>query len=178
MFFDLICERRSIRRFSQKRVDSESIDRLVEAALRAPSSRGLNPWRFVVVDDPAVLEKISTAKPHGASFLKDAPLGIVVLADTDKSDVWIEDTSIACIFIQLAAQSLGLASCWIQIRQRSRDDGQTAGGYIKALLDVPQNMEVESVIAVGHPAETKQGHDDSTLQREKVFYNRYKQPYK
>lgn len=178
MFFDLIRERRSIRRFSQKEVDSESIDRLVEAALRAPSSRGLNPWRFVVVDDPALLEKISAAKPHGASFLKDAPLGIVVLADTDKSDVWIEDTSIASVFIQLAAQSLGLSSCWIQIRKRNRDDGRTAGGYIKELLTVPENLEVESVIAVGHPAETKPGHSDSTLQREKVFINRYGQPHK
>ena len=178
MFFDLIRNRRSIRRFLQKEVDPESIDRLVEAALRAPSSRGFNPWRFVVVDDPVLLEKISTAKPHGASFLKGAPLGIVVLADTDKSDVWIEDTSIASVFIQLAAQSLELGSCWIQIRERNRDERQTAGEYIKGLLNIPKNVTVESVIAVGHPAETKPGHNASELQREKVFYNRYEQPYK
>lgn len=178
MFFDLIRERRSTRRFLQKRVDPESIDLLVEAALRSPSSRGINPWRFVVVDDPALLEHISTAKPHGASFLKDAPLGIVVLANTDKSDVWIEDTSIASIIIQLAAESLGLGSCWIQIRQRNREEGQTAGEYIKELLAVPENMAVESVIAVGHPAEDKPGHDASELEREKVFTNRYERPYK
>ena len=178
MFFDLIRSRRSIRRFLQKEVDPESIDRLVEAALRAPSSRGFNPWRFVVVDDPAILEKISTAKPHGASFLKGAPLGIVVLGEPDKSDVWIEDTSIASIFIQLAAQSMGLSSCWIQIRERNRDERQTAGEYIKGILNIPKNVTVESVIALGHPAEEKPGHDASTLQMDKVFYNRYEQPYK
>ncbi len=177
MFFDLIRKRRSKRKFLQKPVDMESIDRLVEAALRSPSSRGFNPWRFIVVDDPEILEKISSSKPHGASFLKDAPLGIAVLADTDQSDVWVEDTSIASIFIQLAAESLGLGSCWIQIRRRNRSEHQSASDYIKKVLNIPENMEVESVIAVGHPAESKPGHDAEDLQMNKVFYNQYEQPY-
>ena len=50
--------------------------------LRAPSSRGINPWEFILVDDPAIMRQLSDAKQHGAEFLKNAPLGIVVCADT------------------------------------------------------------------------------------------------
>ena len=77
MFDELIQKRRSIRRFLDQPVEPEKIDRLMEAALRAPSSRGLNPWEFVVVDERPLLETLATCKPHGASFLGQAPLGVV-----------------------------------------------------------------------------------------------------
>ena len=93
MFLSLAKKRRSIRRYLEKPVEAEKIEMLIEAALRAPSSRGFNPWEFVVVTDGVLLEKLSKSKPHGASFLKDAPLGIVVCADPEKCDVWIEDAS-------------------------------------------------------------------------------------
>ena len=85
MFLSLVQKRRSIRRYEDKPVEPEKIDRLIEVALRAPSSRGFNPWEFVVVTDPILLEKLSKAKPHGASFLKDASLGIVVCADPENA---------------------------------------------------------------------------------------------
>jgi nitroreductase len=87
---------------------------------------GKNSWKFVVVTDTAVLEKLSTAKPHGATFLRNAALGIVICADPQISDVWIEDASIASIITHLAATSLNLGSCWIQIRERKHDDTQSA----------------------------------------------------
>ena len=107
MVMSLIRKRRSIRRFLQKPVEVAKIDVLLEAALRAPSSRGINPWEFIVVTDQDLLERLSEAKHHGSNFLKDAPLGIVVCADPAKSDVWIEDNSIAAIYIQLAAEFVG-----------------------------------------------------------------------
>ena len=73
--------RRSIRRFSTQSVEAEKIDALLEAALRAPSSRELRPWEFVVVTEPATLQKLAEAKQHGAGFLAGAPLAIVVAAD-------------------------------------------------------------------------------------------------
>src|SRR4030042_1604382 len=108
MVISLIQKRRSIRRFLPKPVDAGKIDLLIEAALRSPSSRGLNPWEFIVVTDKDLLEKLSRSKQHGSAFLQNAPLGIVVCADPEKCDVWIEDASIASIFIHLAAASLGL----------------------------------------------------------------------
>ena len=118
MFLSLIEKRRSIRRYLPWPVEKEKIDVLIEAALRAPSSRGFNPWEFIFVTDRDLLKTLSTTKKHGSSFLRNATLGIVVCADEKKSDVWVEDASIASIFIHLAAESIGLGSCWIQIRKR------------------------------------------------------------
>jgi nitroreductase len=173
MFLSLVEKRRSIRRYEDKPVEPEKVERLIEAALRAPSSRGFNPWEFVVVTDGVLLEKLSKSKPHGASFLKDAPLGIVVCADPEKCDVWIEDASIASIYIHLAAASMELGSCWIQIRKRMHDQTKTAEQYIRELLNIPQNFNVESMIAIGYPAEKKSPHPKEDLQYEKVYYNVY-----
>jgi nitroreductase len=173
MFLSLAQKRRSIRRYLEKPVETEKIERLVEAALRAPSSRGFNPWEFVVVTDRVLLERLSKAKPHGASFLKDASLGIVVCADPEKCDVWIEDASIASIYIHLAAESMNLGSCWIQIRERVHDREISAGEYIRELLDIPKNFKIESMIAVGYPDEKKHPHPKEDLQYEKVHYNGY-----
>ena len=176
MFFELIEKRRSIRKFKPDSVERQKVDQLIEAALRAPSSRGFNPWRFIVVDQPELLEKLSGAKPHGASFLKGAPLGIVVCADSEATDVWVEDTSIATIFIQLAAEALGLGSCWVQIRKRVYDDTEMAENYIQSLLKIPEKFKVESMVAVGYPDEVKTGHPKSELGFEKVFHNDFETP--
>jgi len=173
MFLSLVQKRRSIRRYLDKPVEPEKVDRLIEAALRSPSSRGFNPWNFVVVTDSVLLEKLSKAKPHGASFLKDASLGIAVCADPEKCDVWIEDASIASIYIHLAAESMELGSCWIQIRKRMHDQTKTAEQYIRELLNIPENFNVESMIAIGYPAEIKSAHSKEDLQYKKVHYNLY-----
>lgn len=166
----LIRQRRSVRRFKPQAVEQEKIDVLIEAALRAPSSRSIRPWRFIVVDDPALLKKLSTSKPHGATFLKHAPLGIVVCADAFASDVWVEDCSIASVFIHLAASALGLGSCWIQIRKREHTQSLSADAYIKDLLDIPDNLMIESILAIGYPDEIKTGHSADTLNYDKVSY--------
>jgi nitroreductase len=155
MFMSLIRKRRSIRQFKAAPVEKEKVDLLVEAALRSPSSRGSTPWQFVVVTDRGMLERLSRAKSHGSAFLKDAALSIVVCADATKSDVWVEDASIATVMIQLAAESLGLGSCWIQIRERMHDQTQTAQGYMAGLLQLPPGLMVEAMVAIGYPAETK-----------------------
>ena len=173
MFLSLAQKRRSIRRYLEKPIETEKIERLIEAALRAPSSRRFNPWEFVVVTDRVLLEKLSKAKPHGASFLKDASVGIVVCADSEKSDVWIEDASIASIYIHLAAESVDLGSCWIQIRKRMHDQEKSAEQYIRELLGIPENLKIESMVAVGYPAESKAPHPKKDLQYEKIHYDGY-----
>ncbi len=173
MFMDLITKRRSIRKFKADQVEAEKIEILKEAALRAPSSRGSNHWEFVFVTDRNLLEKLAGAKPHGSTFLKDAQIGVVVCANPEKSDVWVEDASIATIFIQLAAEYLELGSCWIQIRKRMHDDTQTAGAYIADQLNIPSHLEVESMIAIGYPDESKSPHSKEELLSEKVHLNQY-----
>lgn len=173
MFLSLVRNRRSIRQYADKPVEAEKIDQLLEATLRPPSSNNLKPWEFVVVTDKDLLLQLSGAKPKGAGFLKDAALGIVVCADPGKCDVWIEDASIAAAFIHLAAASLGLGSCWIQIRKRDHADGRPARERIAELLALPAHLEVEAIISVGYPAEDKAPHPKESLPFEKISYNQY-----
>ncbi len=178
MVMSVIEKRRSIRRFEKKPVEPEKIDLLVEAALRAPSSRGLNPWEFVVVTQRDLLEKLSQAKPHGSAFLKDAPLAVVVCANPDKSDVWVEDCSIAAILVQLEAESLGLGSCWIQIRERMHDDTKTAEEYVSEVLNIPNDLRVAVIVASGYPDEKKPPHRKDELRFEKAHQGSYGRTYK
>ena len=177
MFHALIQKRRSIRRYLEKPVEPEKIDLLVETALRSPSSMGSNPWEFVFVTDRDLLEKLAKAKPHGSSFLRYAALGIVICADPKKSDVWTEDASIASIYLQLAAEDLGLGSCWVQIRNRMHDEATTAEAYLAELLEIPSDMAIESIIAVGYPERQKPPHTKDELELEKVYLNAYARPY-
>jgi len=173
MFIDLLRSRRSIRKYQPKPIEKEKIDLLIEAALRAPSSRGFNPWEFVVVDDSDIIGALSKAKPHGASFLAKAPLAIAVCGDAEKSDVWVEDVSIATIILHLAATDLGLGSCWIQLRKRSFDENTTAGQYAARLLGLRDGLDVSAIMAIGYPDQQPEPHPESTLQHDKVSFNRY-----
>lgn len=173
MFIDLIRARRSIRKYQPRPVEKEKVELLIEAALRAPSSRGYQPWQFVVVTDPEKLARLAGAKPHGSSFLKEAPLAFVVCAATAKSDVWVEDASIAAIFLHLAAADIGLGSCWIQVRLRDHDAQQSATDYVAGLLGLPEGMAVEAIVAVGYPSEDKKPHPAASLPYEQVSREHY-----
>ena len=177
MFLSLAQKRRSIRKYRDKPLATEKIDQLLEAVLRAPTSMGKKSWEFIVVTEPQLLEKLSRAKPHGATFLKNASLGVVVCGNPQICDVWIEDASIASIYLHLAAASLELGSCWIQIRERKYDDRQTAEKYIADILNLPAHLKVQSIIAIGYPGEKKSGHPKDTLSYDKVSLNRYGSRY-
>lgn len=173
MLNSVLEKRRSIRRFQEKRIEPEKIDTLIEATLRSPSSMGRNPWEFIVVTDKTILQTLSRAKEHGSAFMKNAPLGVVICADPDTSDVWIEDASIASIVLHLTATSLGLGSCWVQIRERMHDSSKTAEKFIAEVLNLPENLRVLSMVGIGYPAEEKPGHGKETLPYGKVHWNRY-----
>lgn len=173
MLLELLRNRRSIRCFEERPVEQEKVDILIEAMLRSPSSRSLNPWEFVVVTEKETLAGLALAKPHGASFVKNAPLAIVVCADPTRCDVWVEDCSIAALLLHLAATELGLGSCWVQIRLREHDADRTAQDYVADLLGLKAGMVVEAIIAIGYPAETLPGHPRSSLLDEKVSFERY-----
>lgn len=175
---NLVRKRRSIRSYTGEPVSVESLELLVETLLRVPSSRNIDPWEFIVIDDPWLLQQLSRAKQHGSEFLKGAPLGIVVCADSTKSDVWVEDCAIASILVQMTAESLGLGSCWIQIRQRPHDGQSTAEAYIQKLLGLPEHIKVESMIGIGHPAEKRAPLRAEELQYDKVRRNSYAVPFR
>jgi len=170
---DILQKRRSIRQFQPRPVAPEQIETLIEALLRSPSSRGRNPWEFVVVTDPATLEALSHAKQHGSEFLARAPLAVVIAADPDCCDVWVEDCAIAAIILQLTAVSLGLGSCWAQIRLRQHGDGRSAEAYVREVVGLPEKLAVDSILGIGYPGEVKQGHTYGSLSFDKVHHERF-----
>ena len=165
---ELLRSRRSIRQYLDRAIEPEKLELLKEAVLRSPSSRNIDPWEFIFIDDRDLLARLGVCKPHGAQFLAHAPLGIVVCGDSDASDVWIEDCSIASILVQMAAQSMGLGSCWVQVRNRRYNDQASSEQYVQDLLHIPEPVKVESIIAVGYPAEQREPVPKESLKSAKV----------
>jgi nitroreductase len=171
MLIDLLRSRRSIRAFSDRPVEQEKLDLLIEAMLRAPVQPGKPPWEFVVVSDRKTIAQLSLAKAHGSAFIEGAALVVVVCAHPQISDVWVEYASIATLLLHLEAHDLGLGSCWVQVRLREHDGRQSAGEYITELLGLDPATAVEAMVAVGYPAEAKSGHPTSALPYDKVSFD-------
>ena len=89
----------------------------------------------------------------------------------------MEDASIATILIHLAAAALGLGSCWIQIRKRMNEDGRPAAAHVRDALQIPDHLDVEAIVAIGYPAETKSPHAAESLLWDRVSRERYGEPY-
>ncbi|NDV46962.1 NAD(P)H nitroreductase [Paludibacter sp. 221] len=172
-FFELVKTRRSIRKYQDKPVEPEKIKQITTAALMSPASKRSNPWEFVVVQDKDTMQKLSECRPNGSKLLENAPLGIVVVADTTKSDVWFEDASIASIIIQLQAQELGLGSCWVQVYNREKEEGQTASDYICTLLNIPMHYAVLNVVSIGYPDEERKPYDEEKLSYDKIHEEKF-----
>ncbi len=173
---EIFYNRRSTRKFLNQSIEEDKIKKLLTAALLSPSSKGLRPWEFIIVDDPLKLEKLAICKPHGASLLKHAPLAIIIAGDKSKSDVWVEDCSVASVFIQLEAEALGLGSCWVQINRRYYNDDITSNEYIHDQFNIPERLEVLSIIGIGYKAAERQRLSDCDLLWDKISINNYKDP--
>lgn len=173
MFFSLIKNRRSIRKYRKQEIEKNKIEKLMQAVLLSPSSKARYPCEFIFVNDKELLAKLSQSKPHGSAFLANAPLGIVVTADSTKSDVWIEDASITATFIILAAGALDLGACWIQIRKRKYSETIDSEEYTRNILSIPDSRRVLAMIGVGYPDETKMPRQEGDLEYDKVFFNQY-----
>ena len=167
-FLELLKTRRSCRRFTDQPVDENKVCDLMKAALMSPSGHRINPWEFIMVEDKEMLRQLSMCKAQGATLLEGAALAIAVIADTNKTDVWVEDCSIATILIQLAAEDLGLGSCWVQMRKRFDAEGISADENVKRLLAIPENYAVLSIVAIGHKERGSKPFDEEKMQWEKV----------
>ncbi|KLU65542.1 NADPH-flavin oxidoreductase [Desulfosporosinus acididurans] len=169
---DLLYKRRSIRKYTETKINPETVKILLQAALLSPSSRGFKPCQFLVVDDPKLLSQLASAK-KGAGHLKGAALAVVILADPERSDVWVEDAAIAATILHLMAESLGLGSCWIQLRKRQHTDTEAAEDYVRGILAIPEKLKVPIIMALGYPAESKSPYTEKNINYENVYSNTY-----
>ena len=136
-FHDLVINRRSIRKYTDEPLDPEHVKLILEAALMSPAGKRKNPWHFIVVEDKDTLKALSEAKDQGALPIAGAALAVVVVANPEDSDTWVEDLSIASIQMQLQYSDIGLGSVWIQMRNREDADGNSATYNIRRILDIP-----------------------------------------
>ena len=172
-FKELIAKRRSVRKFTDREVPREVVDRILAEALSAPSARNTRTTRFLVVDDPALVARMAEMRDYGSAFLKGAPLAVLVLGDTSASDLWRENAAISATVLQLACVDEGLASCWVHIngRPRRKDEpgGETAAGYLRSFLPVPDGCEPLCAIALGYsdfsPAPLPPADDEARILR-------------
>jgi len=149
---DAIFLRRSIRKYTNEPVSLEAVEKLLRAAMAAPSAGNQQPWHFVVIDDRRILDAIPTVHPH-SMMLKEAPLAIAVCGDMHlekHTGYWVQDCSAATENILIAAQSMRLGAVWLGVYPREdRVEG------LRKLLGLPEHVTPLSLIAVGHPAESK-----------------------
>lgn len=162
-----------MRKFTDEELTQEQVELLLRAALMSPSSHRSTGWEFIAVDDKQTLAQLAESKDSGAAFVAEAPLAIVVAANPEVSDAWVEDASIAALMIQLQAEDLGLGSCWAHMHNRHAADGTPANDVIHELLGLPENLQVLCVIAVGHKGMERKSFNEEHLQWEKVHINKW-----
>ena len=158
-FIALVKARRSVRRYDARPVSDEDIIAIAEAARLAPSADNVQPWRFIVVRDPAVREKLIQEAFSGINAhsrrLASAPVFIVICAEKTIMHAAARmaqgmsypqiDCGIAGEHLVLAAAERGLGTCWIGLFNRRKT---------RKLLGIPPRVELISLIALGHPEDS------------------------
>lgn len=172
--FDFIKSRRSIRKFKETKIEQEKINILSEALLRAPTSKSTKSTEIIITQEKNLIEQIAQARITGSEFLKNSTTVITVIGNPEKTDVWVEYTSIAAAYIQLLAHSMNLGSCWVQIRNRNKDDYISSEKFIKELLNIPENLNVLCCIGLGYPDEIKNPIPDEKLNFDRIKKEVYK----
>ncbi len=142
---EAIKKRRSIRTYKDKAIPKDILEKLVDAARFAPTARNVQPWEFVVISDKAVLKKIAQAAENGR-FVSGSAACIAIFCTETK--YYLEDGSAATQNILLAAASEGIGSCWVA------GDKKPYCSQVNALLNVPAQFKLVSLISLGYPEST------------------------
>lgn len=170
---EIFTNRRSVRKYAPKPLEDEVLDKILKAGLLAPSGRALRPWEFILVREKQMLERLCECRVSGADMLKQAAAAIVVIADEQKQDVWIEDCSVALGYMHLAASALNLGSCWVQVRLRAAADGRSSDEFLRGALGFPQNFNAEVILALGVPQQRPSPHDLQKLNLAKIHKEKF-----
>lgn len=145
-----IIERRSIRSYTNQSVPDEIINKILNAAMCAPSAGNERLWHFIVVREPDKLKKLSQTHRH-ASMISDAQVAIVICADLKleiKQGMWVQDCSAAAENILVEVTDLGLGAVWVGVYPR-----EDRVKYLTDLFSLPKNIIPLCIIPIGHPAE-------------------------
>ena len=166
---DVMLKRRSTRKFNDGPVTKEELEKILQAALLAPTSMNRKPCNFMVVERKETLTDLANSKDHGAGLIDGADKAIVVVADTMVADTWIEDSSIALTYMHLMATELGLGSCWVQIHLRSKN-GKDSEEIVRDILKIDDHYRVVGIMALGHSDDIPPAHELADVDKNKVHF--------
>ena len=147
-----IFNRRSIRKFTEQPVEQEKIDRLLRAAMQAPSAANQQPWEFIVVKEKAALESLSKVSPYSKPVAGSA-VTFVLLANSGELRVptaWEQDMSAATQNLLLEVVYLGLGGVWFGVAT-----SEIVVENVRKLFNLPDSIKPFALISVGYPAEQK-----------------------
>ena len=150
---EAIFTRRSIRKYQDRPVEEEKIEKLLRAAMAAPSAMNQQPWEFYVVTDKEKIKELAGSSPFAACVGK-APLAIVVcqkLGFSPAAQFKDVDCSIASENLWLMATELGLGAVWI-----GTAPAESRAERVGKILDLPKSLKAFSLFAIGYPAEKKE----------------------
>lgn len=154
-FLEVIEKRKSVRKYADRPVEREVLEAIVKVAQTAPSSRNSKSSAFMIIEDRDTIDALSLMRDYGASPLKSAQAAIVVMGDTSKTDLWVDNCAISATFIQLAVTAMDLVSCWIHVNDRPRlkdlPEGERADDYVSALLGIKDGLHPYCIVAIGYP---------------------------
>lgn len=170
--FELAAKRRSVRKYTNEKIDDAVINEIMKVALTAPSSFGHQPVEFVVVRNKQTIREIAACKSLGGSQIIGADAVIVVMVKLDRGEFWIEDGAIASSYILLAAEQYDVGACWVHIRNRT-GKRKSSDEEIRELLGVPDGYAVLNLVALGGKGEQKKGYSESDLDKNKVHFEKY-----
>lgn len=166
---NILFERRSVRDFTGEKVEKGVTEYVLKAAMNAPSAMNQQAWEFLVVDDRNMLNELAKVSPYAGPVSK-APLAVVVLGNRDRMKVaqmWEQDLGACTENLLLGATSAGLGAVWIGIAPiRDRMNA------ITDLFDLDENLLPFAIVAMGHPKEKTEPHQDR-FDPSRIHYNGY-----
>lgn len=140
--FEVIKQRKSVREYSEKTLEKELLEKIIDAGRVATTARNEQPWEFIVTSDKETLNKICGMCPNGP-FIKDASHLIAVFSKDTK--YYLEDCSSATQNMLLAIEALGLGGCWVAGDKKDYIED------IRKIFNVPEVYKLVSMISVGYP---------------------------
>ena len=160
---EVVLSRKSIRRYEQKEIPRDVLDKILEAGRQAPSAANKQPWHFIVLTDSKIKRELS--KGLFNRFIKDAPVTVVGCAHKDLiAGKWsIVSTTIALQNMVIAAWAMGVGPCWI---------GDFKEEKVKKLLSIPENWNVVALVSFGYPAEKPHSRKKKSME-EIVGFNKF-----
>lgn len=146
---DAITNRRSIRKYLDKSIEPEKLEKVAEAFRMAPSAKNLQNWKLLIVRDSDLKEQIRLSSPSKAIMLTQAPAVLVAVGYsqdimTNGHRVDSIDLSIAMSYALLEAYEQGLGTCWMANYEEAN---------LRKVLDLPEGTSIAAISPIGYPAE-------------------------